>query len=181
MENGIEAGLTHRQARAGALPHKNPFEQHNFLYVLTFCPHVQSVDQFRNDLSHQEALWKKGLTYFCILFIVAGLLWSLMYYILGFPLPALIPGSYGVLSLSSLIFFLITGKFPVFRFFQFLLILILPVALQLSLGGFINSGAVMIWAILCPLGALSFAPPGQSLIWSSPEFRLTMNSTPTTR
>ncbi|PJZ70868.1 guanylate cyclase [Leptospira perolatii] len=113
----------------------------------------------------REQLHKNGLINFSMAFAAAGFLWSILYFALGFPQSAMIPGGYAILSLLSLIFVFATGKFLAFRFLQFLLILILPVLLQLSLGGFENSGAVIIWAILCPLGALSFAPIRQGLIW----------------
>ena len=40
---------------------------------------------------------------------------------------------------------------------QLALILVLPLLLQWSLGGFAASGAVMIWSILSPIGAIMFA------------------------
>ncbi|TGK02012.1 guanylate cyclase [Leptospira selangorensis] len=113
----------------------------------------------------RDKLHKDGLINFSMAFTAAGFLWSFLYFMLGFPQSALIPGGYAVLSLLSLFFVFVTGKYLAFRFLQFLFILILPVLLQLSLGGFENSGAVIIWAILCPLGALSFAPIRQGLVW----------------
>ncbi|MEI1280433.1 adenylate/guanylate cyclase domain-containing protein [Leptospira venezuelensis] len=113
----------------------------------------------------RDKLHKDGLINFSMAFTAAGFLWSFLYFILGFPQSAMIPGGYAVLSLLSLFFVFVTGKYLAFRFLQFLFILILPVLLQLSLGGFENSGAVIIWAILCPLGALSFAPIRQGLVW----------------
>ncbi|MGJ4788223.1 adenylate/guanylate cyclase domain-containing protein [Leptospira koniambonensis] len=113
----------------------------------------------------RDKLHKDGLINFSMAFTAAGFLWSFLYFILGFPQSAVIPGGYAVLSLLSLFFVFVTGKYLAFRFLQFLFILILPVLLQLSLGGFENSGAVIIWAILCPLGALSFAPIRQGLVW----------------
>ncbi|TGM98467.1 adenylate/guanylate cyclase domain-containing protein [Leptospira dzoumogneensis] len=113
----------------------------------------------------RDKLHKDGLINFSMAFTAAGFLWSLLYFILGFPQSALIPGGYAVLSLLSLFFVFLSGKYLAFRFLQFLFILILPVLLQLSLGGFENSGAVIIWAVLCPLGALSFAPIRQGLVW----------------
>jgi len=44
-----------------------------------------------------------------------------------------------------------------FCFSQLALILVLPLLLQWSLGGFAASGAVMIWSILSPVGAIMFA------------------------
>lgn len=117
------------------------------------------------QISERENLHRNGLILFSKAFTVAGVLWSLLYFILGFPQAALIPGGYAILSLLSLLFVYFTGKYLAFRFLQFLFILILPVFLQLSLGGFENSGAVIIWAILCPLGALSFGPIRHGLIW----------------
>lgn len=49
-----------------------------------------------------------------------------------------------------------TKRFAFFRLSQFLLILVLPYLLQLSLGGFANGSAVMIWAFFAPLAALFF-------------------------
>ncbi|PJZ75609.1 adenylate/guanylate cyclase domain-containing protein [Leptospira neocaledonica] len=113
----------------------------------------------------RDKLHKDGLINFSIAFTAAGFLWGFLYFILGFAQSAIIPGGYALLSLLSLFFVFVTGKYLAFRFLQFLFILILPVLLQLSLGGFENSGAVIIWAILCPLGALSFAPIRQGLVW----------------
>ncbi len=115
--------------------------------------------------TEREKLHKNGLINFSMAFTAAGFIWSILYFALGFPQSAVIPGGYAILSLLSLFFVFATGKFLVFRFLQFLFILILPVFLQLSLGGFENSGAVIIWAILCPLGALSFAPIRHGLVW----------------
>ncbi|PJZ57187.1 adenylate/guanylate cyclase domain-containing protein [Leptospira barantonii] len=117
------------------------------------------------ETTERENLHKNGLIIFSRAFTVAGFMWSMLYFILGFPQAAVIPGGYAILSLLSLFFVFATGKYLAFRFLQFLFILILPVFLQLSLGGFENSGAVIIWAILCPLGALSFGPIRHGLIW----------------
>ncbi|TGJ99546.1 adenylate/guanylate cyclase domain-containing protein [Leptospira semungkisensis] len=113
----------------------------------------------------REKLHKDGLINFSIAFTAAGFLWSVLYFALGFPQSAIIPGGYALLSLLSLFFVFVSGKYLAFRFLQFLFILVLPVLLQASLGGFENSGAVIIWAILCPLGALSFAPIRHGLVW----------------
>ncbi|TGK32395.1 adenylate/guanylate cyclase domain-containing protein [Leptospira gomenensis] len=115
--------------------------------------------------AEREKLHVDGLLNFSAGFTIAGLLWSALYFFLGFPQAALIPGGYAVLSLSSLIFVFATGRYSEFRVLQFVFILILPVILQLSLGGFENSGAVIIWSILCPLGALAFAPTRYGLVW----------------
>lgn len=123
------------------------------------------MSSIKNTITKRENLHKNGLIIFSIVFTAAGFLWGVLYFILGFPQAAVIPGGYAVLSLLSLLFVFGTGKYLVFRFLQLLLILILPILLQMSLGGFENSGAVVIWAILSPLGALSFSPIRHGLIW----------------
>ena len=43
--------------------------------------------------------------------------------------------------------------------------LLLPFALQWSLGGFANSSAVSLWAFTCPVGALLFVGARQAVPW----------------
>lgn len=99
------------------------------------------------------------------LFALAGLLWGFMYYYYGAKTSAFIPGGYGVLSFLSLLFFHWYKNFNVFRTIQLTLILLLPCLLHLSLGDFISSSAVIIWSILCPLGALAFHNTKAATYW----------------
>jgi guanylate cyclase len=50
-----------------------------------------------------------------------------------------------------------------FRFSQ--LILLLPFLLMVTLGGFVNGSAVILWALLCLLGALLFDRPFRAIHW----------------
>src|SRR5256886_12562970 len=43
--------------------------------------------------------------------------------------------------------------------------LLLPFALQWSLGGFANSSAVALWGFTCPVGALLFVGARQAVPW----------------
>jgi len=45
------------------------------------------------------------------------------------------------------------------------MILLLPFLLQIALGGFINSSAVILWSLICPMSALIFAGPRQAARW----------------
>ena len=45
------------------------------------------------------------------------------------------------------------------------LILLLPFLLQIALGGYINASAVIIWSLICPLGALVFDDPRHAPYW----------------
>jgi len=90
------------------------------------------------------------------MFLAAGLLWGLAYIALGEPLAGLIPFSYGIVSLLSVTLFAFTRRYRFFRSSQLVLILLLPFLLQVALGGFINSSAVILWALISPFGALLF-------------------------
>lgn len=105
----------------------------------------------------EELKLQKSLLVICsIPFIISGFAWGIMYILFGEKQSALIPLLYSVFSLSSLYYFSKSCKFPVYRFSQLLLILLLPFALMISLGGFVNGSVVIIWSLISPLGAMLF-------------------------
>src|ERR1700674_2478519 len=108
-----------------------------------------------ND-SDDVRLRKSILVMSTVMFIAAGLIWGLMYFALGETTAGWIPFGYGLFLLLSLILFAATGSFPIFRFIQLVLILLLPFLLMVALGGFINGSAVVLWALISPMGALVF-------------------------
>ena len=109
---------------------------------------------------------RKSLLVVCAFpFMFAGAAWGAMYILFGEPLAGAIPLSYAVISLFSVIHFGLTRRYHLFRFSQLLLILLLPFLLMLSLGGFINGSAVILWALICPLGAMLFDEPRRAPRW----------------
>jgi guanylate cyclase len=83
----------------------------------------------------------------------------------GETLAGMIPFAYAVFSTSSIVYFGYTRKFDVFRFSQLLLILLLPFALMLALGGFVNGSVVILWGLLSPLGATLFYKQSTAPRW----------------
>ena len=55
--------------------------------------------------------------------------------------------------------------YRLFRFTQLGLILLLPFALQLTLGGFVSASAVILWSLLAPLGAMLVSGRRQAVPW----------------
>ncbi|MBI3375045.1 MAG: adenylate/guanylate cyclase domain-containing protein [Betaproteobacteria bacterium] len=100
-----------------------------------------------------------------LMFILAGVLWGLLYVAFGEPVAGAIPLAYACISLVSVALFAATGRYALFRSSQFVLILLLPFLLQLALGGFVSSSAVVLWSLLCPLGALLFDEPRRAPRW----------------
>lgn len=97
--------------------------------------------------------------------IVAGFLWGAIYYALGERTAAVIPTAYGLVSLVTFAIFIITRRYQFFRTSQLVLILLLPFLLLVALGGYVNSSIVIVWAFLCPMGALIFGDPRRAHRW----------------
>jgi guanylate cyclase len=109
---------------------------------------------------------RKSLLVVCaFLFAVAGTAWGLTYILFGEPLAGTIPLSYAAISLLSILHFWLTRRYHFFRFSQLILILLLPFFLMLTLGGFVSGSAVILWALICPLGALLFDEPSHAPRW----------------
>jgi adenylate cyclase len=109
---------------------------------------------------------QKSLLVVCAFpFMFAGLAWGIMYFLFHEPLAGAIPFSYGIFSFLSILYFARTRQYAFFRFSQLLLILLLPFLLMVALGGFINGSAVILWALICPLGALLFDEARYALRW----------------
>ena len=110
-------------------------------------------------------LQKSSLVLGSIMFIVAGALWGTLYIAFGVWAAGSIPFAYAVVSSVSLIIFHLTRRYRFFVFSQLFLILFLPFLLMIALGGFVRSSGVILWSLICPLGALLFDTPRRALGW----------------
>jgi class 3 adenylate cyclase len=115
--------------------------------------------------SPDERLRKSTLVLTSILITVFSCIWVGTYAVLGLWLPALVPLSYQIASLVGLAFLARTKRYSVYRASQIGLMLLLPFLLQWSLGGFVESGSVAIWAFFAPLAALVFYGPREAIPW----------------
>jgi class 3 adenylate cyclase len=91
--------------------------------------------------------------------------WVGTYAALGLWLSAAIPLAYQIASVASIVTFARTCRYLLFRRSQLLMSLLLPFALQWSLGGFESSSVVCLWAVTSPLGALLFVGARQAWPW----------------
>jgi len=114
-----------------------------------------------DELRLQKTLMVSGST----MIAIAGFLWALTYFAFGEFVAGAIPLSYTIISSISIVIYGLTRRFEFFRFSQLLLILMLPFLLMIALGGFVNSSAVILWALLSPLGALLFSEPKRAPWW----------------
>ncbi len=116
------------------------------------------------DTEH-ERLQRGLLVGLSLLISVLAIFWGLAYIVFGEPLGGAIPLTYTVLSLLTIVMLTVTRRYDVFRFTQLSLMLALPFALMVVLGGFVPSSVVVLWAFFAPLGALAFANPREALRW----------------
>ena len=107
---------------------------------------------------------KVQFTVASILVIPAGLVWGALYFAHGERTVAAIPVAYSVLTLLDLLILSRLGRYQLFRQTQQLLILVLPFALQLALGGFVGSSLVILWSFIAVLMALLFGG-GREAVW----------------
>ncbi len=108
---------------------------------------------------------KENLMLMCTHFSFVGFVWGSVYFFNGLRLPSMIPLSYPVVTIISIVILLVTKRFALFRNIQLFLVLMLPFMTHLSVGGFIPSSGVILWAIVCPMAALFFMTTRQSVYW----------------
>ena len=108
---------------------------------------------------------KKVLNYMFITISIAGILWGIMYLLLGFYISSIFPFSFPLV----LVFFL--NKYHQNKSLDYAVnillwaIYLLPLLLQLSIGDFSDSGAVIAWAFCAPVGALLFKSQETAIKW----------------
>jgi guanylate cyclase len=128
---------------------------------------LQTIARIGADPNDSEdvRLHKSLLVAGSLMFILAGIVWGLVYIAFEEPIAGAIPLAYAGISLVSVALFGASGRYTLFRFSQLLLILLLPFLLQIALGGFVSSSAVILWALMCPLGALLFDERRRAPLW----------------
>jgi hypothetical protein len=87
--------------------------------------------------TEEERLRRSTLVLSTCLVCVLSPFWVVTYFELGLPVPASIPLGYLMVSIALLVWFARTRRYVPFRTIQLALTLLLPFALQWSLGGFV--------------------------------------------
>jgi adenylate cyclase len=126
--------------------------------------------------SDEIRLQKVTLTLAASTVTLLSFIWVATYLALGLPGSAAIPFSYQLVSVASFVVFARTRDYRFFRFSQLLLIILLPFLLQWSLGGYVASSAVSLWALEGAFGALFFYNARQAIPWFALFLGLTLVS-----
>jgi len=105
------------------------------------------------------------LVFASVLIAMLSSIWVITYLAYGLTLSAAIPATYQLLTVAGLVLLSRTRNFGLFRTTQFVIFLVLPTLLQASLGGFIASSGIILWAVLVPLAALALVGLRRSVVW----------------
>ena len=125
---------------------------------------VANIGNQKTD-TEKEKLRHGFLVYMGLLMSGGGILWGSICVYFELWLPSVIPFGYTVLTGANFIYFYVSKNFKFVRFIQVLISLLLPFVFQWCLGGFIPSGAVMLWSMLALLGSLTFQDAKLSMRW----------------
>ena len=120
---------------------------------------ISSEDSEQDKLNKTLAIFASGLMGF------GAMLWLAIYWAMGIKFSATVPLSYLVISAVSLVLYLWKRNFELFRFIQVSLFLFVPFIMQWSIGSYVSSSGVMLWALLAPVGVMIFQGPRDSLPW----------------
>jgi adenylate cyclase len=108
---------------------------------------------------------KATLTIAAAFITVLAVIWVGTYWLLGIPQAAAIPFAYQIASVVSLAVFARTKSYHFLRTSQAAMMTILPFVLQWTLGGYVASSAVSLWALVAAIGTLFFFTAHESIPW----------------
>lgn len=108
------------------------------------------------DSSQQQKQAFRFLIFTGIAMSFGGLIWGSILIFDNLTYQAMIPYSYTMITFINFIYLKYSKNFQIAQTIQGIISLFLPFYLQLSLGGFMASGAVILWAILSILVSFTF-------------------------
>jgi adenylate cyclase len=120
---------------------------------------------FRPEDDAEARLRKSFLLLTAAITNVAAAAWLALYWILGIRLPSTLPLGYQIASAALFVYFLRARDFARYRFAQLALFLFVPFAVQWSMGSFVVSSGIVLFALLAPIGALVACGARESMPW----------------
>ncbi len=115
--------------------------------------------------TEEQRLQKTLLIFACGLMGFAAMLWLAIYNAMGIKYSSTVPLIYLLVSATTLGIYLWNLNFDFFRFSQTCLYLFVPFIMQWSIGSYVTSSGVMLWALLAPIGVMMFQGPKESVPW----------------
>jgi guanylate cyclase len=97
--------------------------------------------------------------------IVVTFLWGMTYLLFREITAAFLSLTYTAITFLCVLNYYRTRRYQILLYSQLIMGLILPFLQSLTLGGFLNSGAVILWSLTSPLGALLLIGPKAAIRW----------------
>ena len=94
-----------------------------------------------------------------------GVVWGIFLLVFNETLSSLIPFGYAAATVLNVALFRVTHRYRLFRFNHLALSLLLPFLGMISLGGYRESGAMVIWSLVAPMGAMLFTSRREAMGW----------------
>ncbi len=132
--------------------------------LATFMTRLRTAGVEPGD-SEELKLRKQLLVFAMGLMTATPVLWLALYWMMGLDISASLPFGYQLVSLATLIAYLVTRNFNFFRAAQLCLFLFFPFVLQWKLGNFISASGVVLWGLMAPIGAILLYSPRESIPW----------------
>jgi class 3 adenylate cyclase len=128
-------------------------------------PLPSSIETDTAEATQEDQLHINLLILACAFMNFAVMFWLFIYLLMGQNYSTNVPLAYQAVSLGSLVYYLKSRNFNVFRFIQLSLFLFAPFVMQWSVGSSITSSGVTLWALLSPLLAVVVAGWRESIPW----------------
>ena len=129
--------------------------------ILGFISTIADTKENTKEEKRQHAF----LIYIGILMSFGGLLWGTIVMSSGLFYQSFIPFGYVVITISNYILIYYTKNFNTGQAVQLSISLLLPFMLQLALGGFISSGAMVLWSVLTIFAAFTYKQSNTIIRW----------------
>ncbi|HEY6095954.1 MAG TPA: adenylate/guanylate cyclase domain-containing protein [Gallionellaceae bacterium] len=115
--------------------------------------------------TQEGKLQKNLLILACAFMNFAVMLWLAIYWAMGKNYSSNVPLAYQAISIASLVYYLKTRNFELFRFVQLGLFLFAPFIMQWSIGSSVTASGMMLWALLAPVAAVVVSGWRESVPW----------------
>lgn len=116
-------------------------------------------------ITPEEKLSGDMLLFSTGLMCAASMLWLAIYWGFGVRYSTAIPLTFLLVSAANMFFFIKTRRLTVFCLLQLSMFLFVPFVMQWSIGNFVNSSGVSLWALLAPIGAIVILGTKESVPW----------------
>lgn len=132
---------------------------------------ISKALHFLIHLADEVSLTKKErhehgfIIYIGLTMSVGGLIWGTLCAYWGLNFQSLFPYAYVVLTALNFTYLYFFKHFKTTQFIQILISLLIPFLFQLSMGGFVASGAVILWSMLTILVSFTFLERRSTALW----------------